>query len=69
MSINTLDARRLGRADHPSKPDCRHRADFARQTTIEAFGWRFAKALDQANFQDRLPGDLPMPSPEARFAE
>ncbi len=66
MSINTLDARRLGRADHPSKPDCRVRANFARQATIDAFGWRFAKALDQGEFTDRLPGDLPRPSPEAR---
>ena len=69
MSINTLDTRRLGHADHPSNPERRIRANFARQATIDAFGWRFAKALDQSDFTDRLPGDLPMPSPEARFAE
>ena len=47
MSINTLDTRRLGHADHPSNPERRIRANFARQATIDAFGWRFAKALDQ----------------------
>ena len=65
MSINTPDARRLGRAGHPSNPDRRHRADFARQATIDAFGWRFARALDQADFVDRQPGALLRPSPEA----
>ena len=67
MSITTLDARRLGRADHSSNPDCRVRASFARQATIAAFGWRHARALDQANFVDRRPGALPTPSPEARL--
>ena len=45
-------------------PGCRHRAEFARQATIAAFG-RHARALDQANFVDRQPGTLPRPSPEA----
>ncbi len=67
MSINTLDARRLGHADHSSNSDCRVRASFARQATIAAFGWRHARALDQADFVDRQPGALPRPSPEARF--
>ena len=31
------------------------RANFARQATIDAFGWRFAKALDQTDFIDRPP--------------
>ena len=44
----------------------RHRANFARQATIDAFGWRFAKALDQSDFVDRRAGDLPRLSPEAR---
>ena len=44
----------------------RHRIDFARQATIDAFGWHFARALDQADFIDRPPGELPEPSPEAR---
>ena len=43
------------------------RANFARAATIDSFGWRFAKALDQAGFIDRLPGDLPMSSPGARL--
>jgi hypothetical protein len=37
------------------------RTDFARQATINAFGWRFAKALDQADFVDRRPGEMPRP--------
>jgi hypothetical protein len=32
-----------------------HRADFARQATIAEFGWRHARALDQADFEDRKP--------------
>ena len=67
MSTNTPGACRLGRADRSSNPDPRYRADFARQATIAAFGWRFARALDQADFIDRQPGESPMPSPEARF--
>ncbi len=46
-----------------SRSNRRVRASFARQATIDAFGWRFARALDQADFRDRLP------SPEARLAE
>ncbi len=45
----------------------RVRASFARQATIDAFGWRFAKTLDQADFSDRLPGPFPRPAREARF--
>ncbi len=66
MSITTPDARRLGRADHSSNPDRRIRASFARQATIAAFG-RHARALDQADFVDRLPGETPLPSPETRL--
>ena len=39
------------------------RAHFARQATIDAFEWRYAKTLDQADFIDRLPSDVPKPSP------
>ncbi len=46
--------------------DRRVRASFARAATIAAFG-HHARALDQANFVDRLPGEMPVPSPEARF--
>ncbi len=66
MSITTPSPRRLGRAHSPHNGR-RHRADFARQATIDAFGWRFARALDQADFTDRAPGEMPMSSPEARF--
>ena len=31
----------------------RRRAHFARQATIDAFGWRYAKSLDQFKFVDR----------------
>ena len=41
------------------------RAHFARQATIAAFGWRYAKSLDQGKFVDhpprrtvRLPGAI-----------
>ena len=53
----------------PSRSNRRARASFARQATIDAFGWRFAKTLDQADFSDRLPGDMPHPSPEAGLAK
>ena len=55
------------RSDRPFNPGRRHRADFARQATIDAFGWHFARALDQSTFVDRLPGEMLKPSPEARF--
>ena len=67
MSISTPPAHNSSRADRPFNPGGRHRANFARQATISAFGWRFAKTLDQADFIDRLPGDMPRSSPEARF--
>ena len=66
MFSNIPPARRLGRARN-SHSDRRHRADFARQATIDAFGWHFARALDQGDFIDRLPGEMPGPAPEARF--
>ena len=50
----------------PFNPGRRYRADFARQATIDAFGWHFAGALDQADFIDRRPGQFPLPAPEAR---
>ncbi len=55
------------RTNPPFDPDQWRRADFARQAVIAAFGWRYARALDQGDFLDRLPGDMPRPSPEARF--
>ncbi len=66
MTLYPPPARR-SRRNSNSHSDRGHRVDFARQATINAFGWQFAKALDQADFCDRLPGDLSMPSPEARF--
>ena len=49
------------------RSDRHHRADFARQVTIDAFGWKYAKALDWDDFTDRQPGATATPSPEARF--
>ncbi len=66
MSINTPDARRLGRTGHPSNTNRRVRASFARAATMAAFG-RHGRALDQADFVDRLPGETPLPSPETRL--
>ena len=68
MIINTPDARRLGHADHPSNPDCRVRASFARAATIAAFG-RHAWALDHDDFRDRQPWQIPARAPEAGLAE
>ena len=67
MSLTTSGPRRSRRSDRPFNPGRRHRTDFARQATIDAFGWHFARALDQADFVDRLPGQFPLASPEARF--
>ncbi len=66
MSIYATTPRRSSRARNPHN-DRHHRADFARLATIEVLGWRYARALDQGNFIDRLPGDMPKSSPEARF--
>ncbi len=66
MSITIFPPHRSSRARNPHN-DRRHRADFARQATIDAFGWHFARALDQGDFVDRAPGQLPLPAPEARF--
>ena len=49
-----------------SRSNRRHRADFARQAVIAAFG-RHARALDWDDFTDRQPGASAVPSPEARF--
>ncbi len=67
MTYTTSPARRSRRTDRPFNPGRRHRTDFARQATIDAFGWHFARALDQGDFVDRAPGQLPLPAPEARF--
>ncbi len=68
MSITTPDARSPGRTNQPSSPDRRDRANFARATVFAEFG-RHARSLDQADFEDRKPWQLLMPSPDARFAK
>ncbi len=67
MFYTTSPARRSSRTDRPFNPGRRHRANFARQATIDAFGWHYARTLDQANFIDRPSGKFPLPAPEARF--
>ena len=59
MPNTTPAPRRLGRADKPFNPGQRRSADFARQATIAEFGGRYARALDQADFVDRLPNEAP----------
>ena len=50
----------------PAHSNRRFRASFARAAVHLAFG-RHAWALDQADFIDRQPGEMPVPSPEARI--
>ena len=52
-------AERTASRRRPFNPGRRRRVGFARQATIDAFGWRFARALDQADFLDRLPDEIP----------
>ena len=67
MTITTLPARRLGRSDKPFNPGRRTRANFARQCVLTEFRARDAKALLQADFVDRLPGEPPIRWIEAKF--
>ena len=66
MSITTPTARNSSRTDRPFNPGQRRRGGFARAAVHMAFG-RNAKALDQVNFEDRKPLQMPMRSPTARF--
>ncbi len=66
MTYTTPGARAASRR-RPFNPGRRHRANFARAAVFAEFG-RNAFAIDQADFEDRLPGDMPAASPEARFA-
>ncbi len=61
----TSPRRSASRADHRSNLTRRTNADFARQATISIFGWRYARALDQADFRDHPPGQFPTPAPKA----
>ena len=53
-----LPSRRTSRPNHPS-PASKHRADFAREATIAAFGGRAIQALGNPNFEDRRPDHGP----------
>lgn len=63
MTLYITPPRNASRANSPSNPNRRHRADFARQAVIAAFG-RHAWALDQADFVDRHPGNKPRVGPQ-----
>ena len=52
----------------PTRSNRRVRASFARAAVHMAFG-RHARALDQADFVDRLPSESPARTPEAGFAK
>ncbi len=63
--LTTSPSRSASGADLTSNLTRRTNADFARQATIAEFGWRHARALDQADFCDRPPDQFPAPTPEA----
>ena len=65
MSITTSTARNSSHPDRPFNPGRRHRANFARAAVFSEFG-RHAGALDQADFIDRRPWEMPIRSPEVR---
>ena len=68
MSHTTTRSRAASRASKPSTTDRRVRAGFARAAVFAEFGCH-ARSLDQADFEDRKPWQLLVPSPEARFAK
>ncbi len=57
--MNTTSCRWVStRPDHPS-PASKHRTDFAREAAIDAFGPKAIRALDEPDFEDRKPEQLP----------
>ncbi len=61
MDMYDIPTRRSRRSDRPFNPGRRHRADFARAAVFTEFSPRDAKAILQADFVDRAPGDLRRP--------
>ena len=66
MPVYTCPPRRSSRTDKPFNPGQHHRDSFARGAVFVEFG-RDAWALDQGDFEDRKPWEMPMRSPEARL--
>ena len=66
MPLNTTTPRNSSRTGKPFNPGQRHRANFARGAVFTEFG-RNAFAIDQGDFTDREPWQMPMRSPTARF--
>ena len=54
--------------DKPFNPGQRHCATFARAAVFAEFG-RAAFAIDQGDFEDRKPWEVPALAPEAGLAE
>ena len=68
MVFTTPDARRLGRTASPSNSARCTRGNFARAAVFAEFG-RAAFALDQGDFEDRKPWEIPAIAPEAGLTE
>ncbi len=66
MTVYSKPSSCSSRTNKPSNPGRRVRASFARAAVHTEFG-RHAWALDQADFEDRKPWQMPTRSPEARF--
>ena len=66
MSHITPRTRTSSPTGNPSNPDRRYRTDFARAAVFAEFG-RHAFALDQGDFVDRKPWQMPSRAPEARL--
>ena len=63
MSLTITPPRSSTRADRPFNPGQRRSADFARAAVFAEFGYRSGRAIDYADFSDRLPNEPPTPSP------
>ena len=66
MSYDTSPPRNSSRTGKPFNPGRRHRANFARAAVHTEFG-RHAFAIDQGDFIDRKPWQMPTRSPDARL--
>ena len=66
MTHTTFPTHNSSRTGKPFNPGRRHRANFARAAVFAEFG-AHAWSIDQGDFQDRKPWQIPMRSPTARF--
>ena len=63
MPLYARPQRISSRSDRPHNPDHRERANFARAAVFTEFGYCHGRAIDYGDFTDRLPNELPVPSP------